>query len=89
MKKRQFARNRKWLCVIIGIILFAILLFPMQIHALDDGGTVSYGAMIYTVTIVRSLWEEDGYDGLLVGTQIRVFNRIIFDNTRFERFDTQ
>ena len=87
-KEKGTMRIRKWLCIIISIVLLLILLVPIPSFA-DDGGTVRYDAMIYTVTIFHSMREEDGYDGFLVGTRIRIFNRVVFDNTRFERCEVQ
>ena len=75
---------RKRHFVIIGIIILLILLVPIPGH-FDDGGTVAYYAIIYTVHNYRSLWEEDGYHGVIVGIRVRVFGVTVFDNTRFER----
>ena len=76
--------RRKRLFAIIGIIILLILLVPVPLYV-DDGGTVVYQAITYSVSNHRTLWEEDGYYGVLIGTKIRVFSIIVFDNTQFER----
>ena len=75
---------RKRLFAIIGIIILLILLVPVPLY-FDDGGTVVYQAITYSVYNYRALWEEDGYYGVLIGTKVRVFSIIVFDNTQFER----
>jgi len=78
---------KKWVFIIVCIVILAGLLIPIP-AAFDDGGTRQYRAIIYTVTRWRSIWEEDGYDGFLIGTQIDIFGRRVFDNTRFEPYET-
>ena len=79
-------RKRKLILVVV-IIALLILLVPISMGQFDDGGTVVYSAVLYTVHNRRTLWEEDGYDGVIVGIQVRILGRMVFDNTRFERFE--
>jgi len=83
-KNRTTSKWRR-LFVIIGLIILLILLIPIP-GAYNDGGSISYDALIYNVSSRHAYWEEDGYDGFLVGIQIRIFGRLVFDNTRFEKW---
>jgi len=84
----------KLLTIIISIIVLLILLIPRPLYA-DDGGTEVYKAKLYSVEIRHSIWEnnagfdwyradlEEGTFGYLTGTKIKIFGRIIRDNTEF------
>lgn len=78
--------NRKKRRVVISIIILIILLIllvPVPLR-FRDGGTVEYTAMIYTVTVYNHIWYEDDQYGRLVGVQIDIFGRTVFDNSRID-----
>jgi len=85
MKSKKY---RKWVFVTSFIIILSILLVPVR-SAYRDGGTTRWSAITYTVTNYRRYWYEDGQDGFIVGTQINIFGRTVFDNTRFEAWETE
>ena len=78
-------KERKVLIICICLLL-VISLFPIPMRFLD-GGTVSYSALTYTVTVYNRMTrcDETGQDGRLVGIQIDIFGKTIFDNSRFEQ----
>jgi len=78
--------KRKRLIIIISLIIVLILLIPLP-QFFSDGGTVTYSAIVYTISDVNALWHEDGHDGYLVGLVITVFGIRVYDNLRFEKHD--
>ena len=80
MKDTKKGTTSKWKrpFVIIGVIILLTLFVPIP-GGYNDGGSVSYDALIYSVQSRHAYWEEDGYHGFLVGTEIRILGRLVFD----------
>ena len=66
---------------IIIIIIALILLFPTPLRY-NDGGTVKYQAVLYSITDYNALKGVDGYD---TGIEIKILGITIYENTTFEQ----
>lgn len=77
---------KKKLRIIIPLIIALILLIPIPMHA-KDGGTVTYNAVLYSVTKRHSMWNEsgtpDGTFGYLIGTEVRILWFTVYDDVQF------
>lgn len=63
-------------------VIFAVLLFvPFPIRY-KDGGTVSYRALLYSVTKRHELVFDEGY---YVGTEIKILGFEVFSNVKLEK----
>lgn len=72
--------------IVCWILVALILLVPIPVHY-KDGGTVSYNAVLYSVTKVHSLITRDGADGEFevgyeVGTRVRVLIFPVYDDVQ-------
>lgn len=69
----------RWL--LIAAILAALLIpYPT---AADDGGSLFYTAVLYEITDRHTMWTEEGVDGYLIGTEVKlllweVYNDVVF-----------
>lgn len=66
--------KKKNIVIIIVILLLIILLFPIQINRLNDGGTVEYRTLLYSITKYHRL-DENIDDGYIDGIEIKVLVR--------------
>lgn len=73
--------KKKYL-IIIAIVLFLILCFPIPIR-LKDGGTVEYKAILYEVIDVKRL-NEKSRTGYEEGIIIKIFGIEVFNNVSYE-----
>ena len=71
--------KKKNIVIIIVILLLIILLFPIQINRLNDGGTVEYRTLLYSITKYHRL-DENIDDGYIDGIEIKVFGKKIYSN---------
>lgn len=73
-----------------AILLIVFLLTPMVPWASmeDDGGTRYIVAPLYSVTLAHRLSRQEGVDGYLCGTVVRVLFIKVYDNVRFEATET-
>lgn len=77
--------KKKKVTIIISIVvlmILAILLFPIR-RDYDDGGTVAYDAILYSVTKRHSLAYEDGKGGYMDGTEIRILSFEVYNDVEF------
>jgi len=84
LMNKNITPKRKKVYIVISVILILVLLVPIP-SASDGGGSRLFDAITYSVNLVRDLWEDGDYYGILVGTQVRVLGITVFDNTRFEK----
>jgi len=70
---------KKQLIRIIIIMITLILLFPIPIRY-KDGGTVTYQAVLYSITDYHALRGVDGYD---TGIEIKLLGITVYENTTF------
>lgn len=73
--------KKKYL-IIIAIVIFLILCFPIPIR-LKDGGTVEYKAILYKVIDVKRL-NEKSRTGYEEGIIIKIFGIEVFNNVSYE-----
>ena len=78
--------KKKILKIICWILVALVLLIPIPVHY-KDGGTVSYNAVLYSVTKVHSLIARNGADGEFeagyeVGTRVRVLIFPVYDDVK-------
>jgi len=88
--------KKKLFIIIPAVVVFLILCFPMP-YGIDDGGSVEYRAILYSVKKCHSMWtnskEYDGYlpdveegaDGYITGLEIRILGIEVYNNTKFEK----
>ncbi|MBR1898540.1 MAG: hypothetical protein IJ825_06635 [Oscillospiraceae bacterium] len=72
-------RRKAWI-LLIAVIL--AMLIPMRTQY-KDGGTVTYQAVLYTVTKRHSLAQEDHRMGLRTGTEVRVLFWEVYNDVEF------
>lgn len=74
--------KKKKIIIISSIILFLLLLIPLPFH-IKDGGSVQYAAILYSVTDVHALAEEDGVFGHNDGIRVKILGIEIYEKTEF------
>ena len=79
MKKKIFR-------IVCLVLVALVLLVPIPMHY-KDGGTVSYNAVLYSVTKVHSITSRYADDGELemgyeVGTRVRVLIFPVYDDVK-------
>jgi len=76
-------RVKKFLTT-VSIVIAVILIFPLPMQA-DDGGTWLYKAIVYEVYDRHSIWDGPGGEpGHIVGLQVYILGKKVYDNTHFE-----
>jgi len=73
-------RTKKAIGIVIGIIAALVLLIPVPLYA-DDGGTVRYQAVLYSVTNYHSMRADDLF---LTGIEIKILGMTVYNNTVIE-----
>ena len=78
--------KKKIMTVICLVLVALVLLVPIPMYY-KDGGTVSYNAVLYSVTKVHSITSRYTDDGELemghkVGTRVRVLIFPIYDDVK-------
>lgn len=73
---------KKTITVICSILLVAFLLVPMAYEA-TDGGTRQYVAPLYSVTKQNSIHTQDGVNGYISGTIVRVLFFEVYNDAVF------
>ncbi|MBE6876036.1 MAG: hypothetical protein E7496_04810 [Ruminococcus sp.] len=58
------------------------MLIPMKTQY-KDGGTVEYKAVLYSVRKNHSLKTENYRTGCLIGTEVRILNLTVYDDSEF------
>lgn len=74
MKKRQ--------TVIAAALIALILLLPVC-REMDDGGSREYAAVLYRVTLRHTMTRQEGTEGYLTGTEIRILGITVYDSVCF------
>lgn len=69
--------KKKALITVLIILLIAILFTPSKQYA-DDGGSVLFSALTYTVTKHHAILDEHEY---MVGYTVDVLGTEVFNNT--------
>ena len=78
--------KKKIITVLCLVMVALVLLVPIPVHY-KDGGTVSYNAVLYSVTKVHSITSRYADDGELevghnVGTRVRVLIFPVYDDVK-------
>ena len=74
MKKRR--------TVMIAALTALLLLLPVC-RELDDGGSKEYASLLYRVVLRHTMTRQEGTDGYLTGTEVRIFGIAVYDDVRF------
>ena len=69
---------KKWIKVVIIIIICAIFFIPIR-TVYKDGGTVVYRAILYSVGKIHSV-QPQGYS---IGTRVRFLFWTVYDDVEF------
>lgn len=75
-------KSTKKVLIATGVVA-AILLFPVTIQQRTDGGTVTYKAILYSVTDwheMTGLDSDDGKTTYVEGLSIEILGIEVFDN---------
>ena len=80
-------RKKLFIALCISILLISLIPIPRLFDTL--GGPFEYRALIYTVyrwnhPVLWADWWLDGHYAVMVGIQIEIFGRIVYDNVRYE-----
>ena len=76
----EMKKSTKITVAVIGIILFILLLSPIKLEY-DDGGTVEYRAILYSVQDVHR-FRFDSVTEYEDGTIIKILGIEIFNNVK-------
>ncbi len=71
--------KKKNIVILIIIVLLLILLFPIQINRLNDGGTVEYKTLLFSIIKYHKL-DESAEDGYIDGIEIKILDNKIYSN---------
>ena len=63
--------------------LIALLLLLPVCRELDDGGSKEYASLLYRVVLRHTMTRQEGTDGYLTGTEVRIFGIAVYDDVRF------
>ena len=74
---------KKMIIIIAVIAIILILTIPKKYYA-DDGGTVRYEAILYSVTDYHSFNMSGGYN---TGIEIEILGITVYENTTFAKTD--
>lgn len=74
---------KKKIIIVVIVIALLVLLFPIRLQ-LNDGGSVEYKALLYSITKVHRLNTESttGYEE---GIEIKTLGMKIYDNVKYEK----
>ncbi len=78
--ERPNKRSFKWLIPVAVVIVLAVLLVPVR-RPLNDGGTVEWRALLYTVTKLHR-FEDDPDTGKMmirVGTAVEILGMEVYN----------
>ena len=77
----------KKLIIVVCVLILVVLLFPIRLQ-MNDGGTVEYKAILYSVYDVHRIKPADGpnEDGTIEteyidGIIVEIFGKEVFNNT--------
>lgn len=71
---------KKIIIIVSSLILAAVLLIPTPMY-MEDGGTVEYKAILYSVADVHRLNQDEETDALYQeGTIIKILGFEVFNN---------
>jgi hypothetical protein len=63
--------------------LIALMLLLPVYREIDDGGSKEYAALLYRVTLRHTMTRQEGTDGYLKGTEVRIFGITVYDDVCF------
>lgn len=75
--------------ILIVIIIVALILLVPSKDVLKDGGTIDYKAKLYEVIKVHSIYSDDEKYGFQKGTIVKIFNKEIYNNVKFEEINSE
>jgi len=73
-------RTKKAIGIVIGIIVALVLLMPFSPPEMyNDGGTVRYRAILYSVADYHSIVDEGSF---LTGIEIKILGMTVYRSTK-------
>ena len=75
-KKKKIIRN-----IVIAVIL-VIFLFPIPC-TMNDGGSVAYNALLYSVTNYHRITLQDDVEGFTEGFRVDILGIPVYEKTEF------
>lgn len=70
---------KKRIILIVIIVMFLILLIPIPFH-LNDGGSIEYRALLYTITKYHKLAPEGSNKEYIDGIGVKILDIEVYDN---------
>lgn len=67
---------------VIVILAVLALLLPVRL-VYKDGGSVEYRAILYSVTKRHELADQNGQEGFLVGTEVKLLSFEVYNDVEF------
>lgn len=75
--------KKKVICAVVIAVLLALLLIPIPV-TMNDGGSVTYAAVLYQVTDYHRLSTENGVEGFTEGFRVDILGFFtLFEKTWF------
>ena len=71
-------KNKKILIIAI-IVLVIVLLFPLKINRLRDGGSIEFNALLYSITKYHKLAPENSDKEYIDGIRIKILGKEIYN----------
>ena len=72
-------KNKKILIIAI-IVLVIVLLFPLKINRLRDGGSIEFNALLYSITKYHKLAPENSDKDYIDGIRIKILGKEIYNS---------
>ncbi len=81
MAKKLDKRSRRKAWILLILVVIAMLI-PMY-SGCKDGGTVSYDAVLYSVTQRHEIAVQEHRRGYYIGTEVRILFWQVYDDVEF------
>ena len=73
---------KRKLTAIVAALIALMLLLPVY-REIDDGGSKEYASLFYRVVLRHTMTRQEGTDGYLTGTEVRLLGITVYDDVRF------
>ena len=73
---------KRKLTAIVAALIALMLLLPVY-SEIDDGGSKEYASLLYRVVLRHTMTRQEGADGYLTGTEVRLLGITVYDDVRF------
>lgn len=81
MAERLDKKSRRKAWILLALVILAMLI-PLH-RGYKDGGTVSYDAVLYSVTQRHEIAVQEHRRGYYIGTEVRILFWQVYDDVEF------